>query len=108
VGVVAAEGLEPARAEEVVVEGDGDGSGHVVVAGARGAEGVGSAGGELTAGRAAGIKLAAGAAGEDTEALKGASDAGRAERVVAMAALDLNFDEVFRSEAAEVDAGSGG
>jgi hypothetical protein len=94
----AAEGLDPARAKEAVVEGDGDGSGHVVVAGACGAKMLGGAGNEG----------AASATGEDAEALKGAGDVGRSERVVAMASLDLDADKVLRFEAVEVDAGGGG
>jgi hypothetical protein len=94
----AAEGLDPAGAEEAVVEGDGDGSGHVVVAGARGAKMLGGVGDEGTGS----------ASGEDAETLKSAGDVGRGERVVAMAALDVNADEILGFEAVEVDAGGGG
>ena len=93
-----AEGLDPARLKETVVEGDGDGSGHVVVTGAGGAERLGRAGDEG----------AGSAASEDAEALEGAGDVGGGERVVAMAALDVDADEVLRFEAVEVDAGGGG
>jgi hypothetical protein len=51
---------------------------------------------------------AASASGEDAEALEGAGDVGRGERVVAMTTLDMDADEVFRLEAVEVDAGGGG
>ena len=81
----AAEGLDPARAEELIVEGDGDGASHVVVAGARGAEML----------RRVRDEGAGSAAGEDAEALEGAGDVGRGERVVAMAALRKNLDQVF-------------
>lgn len=81
----AREGLDPARAQELIVEGDGDGASHVVVAGARGAEMLGGM-----------RKEGAGsAAGEDAEALEGTGDVGRGERVVAMAALHKHFDQVF-------------
>src|ERR1700683_4608441 len=94
----AVEGFDPAEAKEAVVERDGDGSGHVVVAGAGGAEMLGRVRDEG----------AASASGEDAEALKGAGDVGRGERVVAMTALHMNADEVFRFEAVEVYAGGGG
>ena len=97
VGIALADGLDPARANEMIVKGDGDGSGHVVVAGARGAEALGSVGDEL----------ATRAAGKDAEALEGAGDAGTGEGVVAMAALHEDGDEIFGFQAGEVDAGGG-
>ena len=94
----AAERLDPTGANELVVEGDGDGASHVVVAGARGAEVL----------RGAGNKLAARAASENAEALEGAGNAGTGEGVVAVTALNKNPDQVFRFEPAEVSAGGGG
>lgn len=93
-----AEGLDPAGAKETVVEGDGDGSGHVVVAGARSAEML----------RGVGDEGAASAPGEDAEALEGAGDVGRGEREVAVTPLGVDANEIFRFEAVEVDAGGGG
>jgi len=95
VGSAGPQRLDPAGADEVVVEGDGDGARHVVVAAARGTEVARGGGGELPA-----I-----APGEDAEALEGAGGVGSGERVVAMAALHENFDEVFCFEAGQVDAG---
>lgn len=89
---------DPAEGEKAVVEGDGEGSRHVVVAGARGAEGLGR-------GR---DKASASDAGQDAEALEGASNFGSCEGVVAMAALGGDADEALGFEAAEMHAGSGG
>ena len=94
----AAKGLDPAGTDEVIVERDGDGSGHVVVAGARRAEVLGGVGNEA----------GTGAAGKDAEALEGAGDVRTGEGVVAMAALDEDADEVFRFEPGEMHAGRGG
>ena len=97
-GTAAAGALDPARTNEAVVERDGNGSGHVVVAGARGAEMFGGARN----------KAAARSAGEDAEALKGAGDAGPGEGVVAMPALHEDADQIFRFETGEVNAGGRG
>jgi hypothetical protein len=89
---------DPAEGEEAVVEGDGEGSGHVVIAGTRCAERL----------RSGGDEAGAGDAGEDTEALEGAGDFGSGEGVIAVASLGGDADEAFGFEAAEVDAGGGG
>ena len=89
---------DPAEGEETVVEGDGEGSGHVVVTGTRGAEGLGCGGNEAGAGDA----------GEDAEALEGAGDFGPGKGVVTMAPLGCDADEALGLEAAEVNAGGGG
>lgn len=65
-GVRGARRLQPACGDEAVVERDGDGSGHVVVATAGGAEMDGSGGSEA----------AALATGENAEAFEGAGDSG--------------------------------
>ncbi len=80
------------------MEGDGEGSGHVVVAGAGDAERL----------RRGGDEAGAGNAGKDAEALEGAGDFGSSEGVVTMAALRGDPNEALSFEAAEVDAGGGG
>lgn len=90
-------GVDPTQADEAVVQGDGGGSGHVVVAAASGAE----------VDRRGGREGAAHASGDDAEAFEGASDSWRGEGVVAMAALLEDADEMVAAETAEVDAGGG-
>jgi NIPSNAP len=89
---------DPAESKEAVVESNGEGSGHVIVAGAGGAERL----------RCGGDEARSGDAGEDAEALEGAGDFGAGERVIAMAPLGGDADEALVFEAAEVNAGGGG
>lgn len=100
VGFVTAGGIrdEPAFTQELVMQRDGDGSCHVVVTGAGLVQGGGGAGDELFRD----------AAGEDSKMFEKAGDLGAAQRVVAVAALGCNADELGFSEAVEVGAGGGG
>ena len=91
-------GGQPSFRQEAVVEGDAEGTGDVVVAGAGGAEMRGCVGNEW----------AALSTGEDREIFKDAGDGGAGEGEVSVAALEGDLDEAFVLEAAEVDAGGGG
>ena len=97
-GSLACGGGDPVEREKAVVEGDGESSRHMVVAGARRAEGLGRGG----------DKPGASDAGEHAEALEGAGDFGSGEGVVAVASLGGDAHEALGFEAAEVDAGGGG
>jgi hypothetical protein len=97
VGGGAAGGANPAGAQEPVVEGDGDGSGHMVVTGTSSAK----------MGRGTGDQAAVRAAGENAELLEGAGDGRAGEGVVAMASLGEDTDEVFGEKPVEMDAGGG-
>lgn len=91
-------GRDPAKGEAAVVEGDGEGSGHVVVAGAGGAQRL----------RRGGDEAGAGDAGKNAETLEGAGHFGSGESVVAVATLCGDADEALGFETAEVNAGGGG
>lgn len=97
VGIAAALGDQPALRQEAIVQADGDGSGEVVVATARGAQ----------MHRCGRRERAARRTGKHAEAFKRASDGRRCERVVAVATLHEDVDEVVILQAAEVHAGRG-
>ena len=87
--------VDPGELRETVVDGDPEGAGHVIVAGAGGAEVVGCVGYEVVAR----------GAGEDAQRLEHGRDVGSVEPVVAVFPLHLDLGQVLGFELVEVDAG---
>ncbi len=90
---------QPTERAQAIVQGDAQGSGDVVVAGAGGAKMNGS--------RRREVRDALASASEDAETFDEAGDVGSVEAVIPVLALSREFEEMERGEALKVNAGGG-